>query len=71
MMLKSELKENMYIVNWLRQRIKILTISDNSMEVLGKTGLVKTSKLDKNILDYAKVSEDQTDNYIQLDPFKS
>jgi hypothetical protein len=69
-MLKTELKENMYIVNWLRQRIKILTISDKSMEVLGKTGLVKTSRLDKNILSYARVSDDQTDDYIQLDPFK-
>jgi hypothetical protein len=54
----------------MRQHIKILTISDNSMEVLGKTGLVKTSRLDKNILSYARVSDDQTDDYIQSDPFK-
>jgi hypothetical protein len=41
------------------------------MELLGKTGRVRTTPLTRSILDYMTKDENQDDTYIQSDPFKS
>ena len=68
-MLKSELKENQYIVTAMKQRCKIVWLNLNTMELMYITGNIRTTPLNKSILDYCNISADQTDNYKRTENF--
>jgi len=68
---KSDIKEWKYYITGMRQKVKVLTKWENTMELLYASGNVRTTTMSKQVLDYFTLSEDQATLYTQIDNFKT
>jgi len=64
-MKKTDLVVWKYYTTGMKQRVKLMSVGMNTMELMYSGGIIRTTPMSKSILDYVELSESQKDDYIR------